>query len=165
MRRNWAGRLRVLVTGLPALLLLCVVALGCASGGGVASRSQQHWREDIGRVTRGTLERGLEKIVLKHALQMNRTEAGGREIYYETQWMTREVLASEQARGVTNARNRIVLTGRQSMQVYRVTWELQNEVTSVSADGWHPDVLPPEVIERFRPIYSDLMLEVRTGIR
>jgi hypothetical protein len=119
----------------------------------------------MGRVTRGTLEQGLEKIVLKHALQMNRTEARGRELHYETVWMTRGVLPSEEAAGVTNARNRIVLTGRQSMQVYRVTWELQNEVTSVSADGWHPDVLPPEVIERFRPIYSDLMLEVRTGIR
>ena len=164
MRRIWAGRLRVLVTGLPVLLLLCVVASGCASGG-VASQSEQHWREDMGRVTRGTLEQGLEKIVLKHALKMNRTEARGRELYYETVWMTRGVLPSEEAAGVTNARNRIVLTGRRSTQVYRVTWELQNEVTSVSADGWHPDVLPPEVIERFRPIYSDLMLEVRTGIR
>ena len=164
MRRVSAERFRVLVTGLPALLLLCAVAVACASGG-VSSQAEQYWREDMGRITRGTLEQGLEKIVLKHALQMNRTEAGGRELYYETQWRTRDVLPSEEAVGVTNARNRIVLTGRQSMQVYRVIWELQNEVTGGSADGWHPSVLPPEVIELFRPIYSDLMLEVRTGIR
>ena len=164
MRRISAGRLRAPVTGLPALLVLCVVASGCASGG-VASQAEQHWREDMGRVTRGTLEQGLEKIVLKHALLMNRTEAGGRELYYETAWTTREVVPTEEAVGVTNARNRIVLTGRQSAQVYRVTWELQNEVTSESVAGWYPSVLPREVIEHFRPIYSDLMLEVRTGIR
>ena len=162
MRRISAGRFRVLVTGLP--VLVWVLASGCASGG-VASASENHWREDVGRVTRGTLERGLEKIVQKHALQINRRESGGRELYYETQWITRGLLPSEEAGGVTNARNRIVLTGRQSLQVYRFTWELQNEVTSVSVSGWHPDTVPPEVIERFRPIYSDLMLEVRTGIR
>lgn len=142
---------------------------GCVTGG-VASQSREVWREDMGRVTRVTLETGLDKIVRKHALQIARTQDSSREIYYETLWMNREVLAEEEARGVTNARNRILLKGRRlestmaGAGVYRITWELENEVTEVGVEGWHPDAVPGQVVEEFRPIYSDLMLEVRTGL-
>ena len=144
-------------------------AAGCATGG-VSSQSREIWREDMGRVTRATLETGLDKIVRKHALQIARTQDSSREIYYETLWMTREVLAEEEARGVTNARNRILLKGRRlestmaGAGVYRITWELENEVTAVGVEGWHPDTVPGAVVEEFRPVYSDLMLEVRTGL-
>ena len=68
------------------------------------------------------------------------------------------------------ARNRILLKGRRlestmgGAGVYRITWEVENEVTSVDVEGWHPDALPGQVVEEFRPVYSDLMLEVRTGL-
>ena len=147
----------------------CGIGWGCATGG-VASQSQEIWREDMGRVTRVTLETGLDRIVRKHALQIARTQDSSRELYYETVWMNREVLADEQAKGVTNARNRILLRGRRlestmgGAGVYRITWELENEVTAVGVEGWHPDIVPGQVVEEFRPIYSDLMLEVRTGL-
>lgn len=151
-----------------AMLVVGFVA-GCATGG-VSSQSREIWREDMGRVTRATLETGLDKVVRKHALQIVRTQDSSREIYYETLWVTREVLAEEEARGVTNARNRILLKGRRlestmgGAGVYRITWEVENEVTSVGVEGWHPDALPGQVVEEFRPVYSDLMLEVRTGL-
>lgn len=150
-------------------VLLMPLVAGCASGG-VSSRAANMWREDMGRVTRVTLETGLDKIVQKHALQIARTQDSSREIYYETIWMGRDVLADEEVRGVTNARNRILLKGRRlestmaGAGVYRITWELENEVTTAGVDGWHPDVVPDQVVEDFRPIYSDLMLEVRTGL-
>ncbi len=149
--------------------LLCVIAAGCATGG-VSSQSANLWREDMGRVTRVTLETGLDKIVRKYALQIARTQDSSREIYYETLWTEREVLADEEARGVTHARNRILVKGRRLEStmandgVYRITWELENEVTSMGAEGWHPDVVPDQVIDDYRDIYSDLMLEVRTGL-
>lgn len=164
-RTGWKSR-RGLALGVMAL---CVLAAGCATGG-VSSQSASLWREDMGRVTRVTLETGLDKIVRKYALQIARTQDSSREIYYETIWTQREVFADEDARGVTHARNRILLKGRRlestmaGAGVYRITWELENEVTSTGADGWHPDVVPDEVIEDYRDIYSDLMLEVRTGL-
>ena len=157
---------RMLVVGVVATSLL---SGGCATGG-VSGRSANLWREDMGRVTRVTLETGLDKIVRKYALQIARTQDSSREIYYETIWTEREVFADEEARGVTHARNRILLKGRRlestmaGAGVYRITWELENEVTSMAAEGWHPDVVPDEVIEDYRNIYSDLMLEVRTGL-
>ncbi len=150
-------------------VLLSALAAGCASGG-VSSRSADQWREDMGRVTRATLEAGLDKIVRKHALQIARMQDSSREFYYETVWTRREVLADEEVRGVTHARNRILVRGHRlestmgGAGVYRITWELQNEVTTAGVEGWHPDVVPDQVIEDFRPIYSDLMLEVRTGL-
>lgn len=166
-----AGSGRRSATGVPAAVavLACGTLWGCATGG-VASQAREIWREDMGRVTRVTLETGLDKIVRKHALQIARTQDSSREIYYETLWINREVLAEEEARGVTNARNRIVLKGRRlestmaGAGVYRITWELENEVTEVGVEGWHPDAVPGQVVEEFRPVYSDLMLEVRTGL-
>ncbi len=153
----------------PAALAIVVLSGACASGG-VSTQMANIWREDMGRVTRATLETGLEKIVSKHALQIARTQEASRELYYETIWMDREVVADEEIRGVTHARNRIVLKGRATSatmaggSVYRITWELENEVSSADAEGWHPDIVPDEVVELFRPVYSDLMLEVRTGL-
>ena len=155
----------------PALgvTLMCVLIAGCATGG-VSSQNANLWRQDLGRVTRVTLETGLDKIVRKYALQIARTQDSTREIFYETIWTEREVLADEEARGVTHARNRILLRGRRlestmgGAGVYRITWELENEVTSMGIEGWHPDVVPEQVIEDYRDIYSDLMLEVRTGL-
>ncbi len=153
----------------PAALAVAVAMGACASGG-VSNRMANIWREDMGRVTQATLETGLDKIVSKHALQIARTQHASREIYYETIWMDREVVADEEIRGITHARNRILLKGRAleatmaGGSVYRITWELENEVTSADAEGWHPDIVPEDVVEKFRPIYSDLRLEVRTGL-
>ena len=46
-----------------------------------------------------------------------------------------------------------------------MTWELANEVTTETNSNWHPDIVPASVIAEFRPIYTDLTLEVRTGVR
>ncbi len=151
---------RMLVAG---GVLLSVLTVGCASGG-VSSQSANHWREDMGRMSSATLNAGLDKIVRKYALQIARRTSSSHEIYYETTWTEREVLAQEQMRGVTHARNRIVLRGRRLMNVYRVTWDLENETVTAGVEGWHPDPVPDEVVEEFRPIYSDLLLEVRTGV-
>ncbi len=153
----------------PIATAVVLLVAACATGG-VSSRSAMIWREDMGRVTRATLDVGLEKIVQKHALPLIRTQESARDIYYETLWIDREVLADEELRGVTHARNRILLKGRRlesemgGQGVYRVTWELENEVAKAGIEGWHPDVVPGEVVEEFRPVYSDLMLEVRTGL-
>lgn len=138
---------------------------GCASGG-VQAYTETLWREDMGRITRGTLEDGLDKMIRKYGLQLNRQEEAARDLYYETVWTTRDILAVEEAQGVNGARNRIVIQGRRlEAGVFRFSWELQNQVTTASTPEWHAHLIPPEVVEEYRPIYSDLMLEVRTGVR
>lgn len=168
---------RVRARRLPAIrrslaALATVAAAGCASGGGGAVRDTV-WREDLGRTTGLTLGEGVAKIAQKHGLRIYRQELGRpRELYFELAWVPRAAVAAEEARGVTNARNRIVVRGRllergmaAGDRYYRVTWEVENEVTSVTATSWHPDVIPEEVVEQFRPVFRDLAMEVRTGIR
>ena len=128
--------------------------------------AQTHWREDMGRMNQSTMASGLDKVVRKYGLQLAREEPSGRELYYETRWIPREILAEEEAGGTTAARNRIVVRGHLvGTGLYRFTWDLENEVTTAVNASWHPERVPPEVIEQFRPIYSDLALETRTGIR
>lgn len=153
-----------------AVGMVLVVSSACATGG-LGSVERTSWREDLGRLTQSTLQAGAQKIFRKHAVRIGRQESTARDLYYESVWEPREVMAAEEVNGVTNARNRIVLRGRRVQSdmggsaVYRITWELQNEVTSSTAPDWHPGVVPTDVMERYRPVYSDLVLETRTGIR
>ena len=153
--------------------LAAIAAAGCAAGGGGAvSMRAGTWSEDLGRMNRTSLEQGVAKIVQKHDLRIDRDEVRPREILYEMAWISRAVHAEEETRGITNARNRIVLRGRLLEQgfsaggeSYRVTWVLQNEVTTAEATGWYPDVIPAGVLEHYRPIFRELSMETRTGVR
>lgn len=152
-----------------ALLVLLGGVSACASTGGGVQSADNFWREDLGRLNTATLEEALGKIVQKHGLQLIQDYQTGRDIRWELNWIPREVVAEEELRGVTNARNRVVIKGVESgigeITLFRMTWELQNEVTSMADSNWHPDVLPEAVKEEFRPVYTDLRLEVRTGVR
>lgn len=146
------------------------IAAGCASGG-VQAYTETLWREDMGRITQGTLEDGLDKMIRKYGLQLGRNEVRGRDLYYELGWRPRELYAEEEAAGVTRARNRIVIRGRRledqfdGSGIFRFSWEVQNEVSTDQTPEWHARAIPGEVVEEYRPIYSDLTLEVRSGVR
>ena len=164
--RPAAGRPRVAGIAL-AVMLLGFIA-GCVSAG-AGPVSRNFWREDLGRLNTATIEVALDKIIQKHALRLEQRYNEGGEVRYELSWIPREVVAEEQLRGVVNARNRILIRGVEigaaNVDNYRMTWELANEVTTQTDSNWHPDIVPASVIEKFRPIYSDLRLEVRTGVR
>ena len=164
------GRPRGLLAWVAAVTVYGWFAAACASGG-VQGYTETLWREDMGRITEGTLEDGLEKMIRKYGLRLDRDEERGRDLYYELGWRLREVLAEEEGAGVTRARNRIVIRGRRlenqfdGSGVFRFTWEVQNEVSTSDTPEWHARAIPAEVVEEYRPIYSDLTLEVRAGVR
>lgn len=163
--RGPGSHARVFAAWLAVATVGGLFASGCASGG-VQAYADTLWREDMGRITRGTLEDGLDKMIRKYALALDRSEEAARDLYYETAWDTRDILAAEELQGVTHARNRIVIHGRRlEAGVFRFNWEVQNQVTTAEIPEWHANAIPPEVVEEYRPIYSDLMLEVRTGVR
>ncbi len=115
----------------------------------------------------------MDKVFRKHSIEMRREQAemGDREIRFESVWKARQVMATEEGAGVTGARSRIVINGSLlDLQsggdgIYRVWWQVENEVTSVANADWHRGPLPDQVREQYRPVLSDLELEVRTGIR
>jgi hypothetical protein len=162
---------RILLAWVAVVTVVGGFGTGCASGG-VSGYTETLWREDMGRITQATLEDGLDKVVVrKYGLLLNRDEVRGRDLYYELAWETRDIFAQEEVAGVTNARNRIVIRGRRleasfdGSGVFRFTWEVENEVTTADTPQWHASLMPAEVVEKYRPIYSDLTLEVRAGVR
>lgn len=104
-------------------------------------------------------------------LRRAQSDPGDRELRYESVWASRQVMATEEGAGVTGARNRIVLLATplevqfSGERLYRVRWEVENEVTSAQNPDWHVGPMATEVRSRFRPVFSDLELELRTGIR
>lgn len=168
--RTTASHPRVVLAWVAAVTVFGGFGAGCASGG-AQGYTETLWREDMGRITQGTMDDGLDKMIRKYALQLNRREVRGRDLYYEFAWQPRDLFAEEETTGITKARNRIVIRGRMleasfdGSGVFRFTWEVENEVTSADTPEWHASVMPSEVVEQYRPIYSDLSLEVRSGVR
>ena len=168
--RTTASHPRIVLAWVAVVAAAGGFGVGCASGG-VQGYTETLWREDMGRITQGTMEDGLDKMIRKYGLQLDRDDERGRDLYYELAWRTREILAEEETAGVTRARNRIVIRGRRledqfdGSGIFRFTWEVQNEVSTSDTPEWHARVIPAQVVEEYRPIYSDLSLEVRSGVR
>ena len=156
------------LTARAAAMVVLFAVSGCVTAGG-GPVSENFWREDLGRLNQATIEQALAKVIQKHGLRLEQRYDQGSQVRWELGWISREVVAEEQLRGITNARNRILVKGVQSgaanIDNYRMTWELANEVTSMANSNWHPDIVPESVIEQFRPVFTDLRLEVRTGVR
>ncbi len=154
---------------LPLGLALCFGLAGCATFGG-SSSANNVFRRDIGAVMVRPLETAREKVFGKHTIPVLREEDTARTIYWESQWLPRDLAPEESAAGVTGARNRVFLRGNYVDErldgsiVVRVRFEVENEVRTAMDPEWHPGAMPSEVEKRFEEIYQDLMLELRAGI-
>jgi len=154
---------------LPLGLVLFFGVAGCATFGGGSSGASV-LRKDIGAVMIGPLATAREKVFGKHTIPVLREEDTARSLYWESQWLPRDLTPEETAAGVTEARNRVFLRGNyvderlDGTVVVRVRYEVENYVRTTMDPEWHPGTMPPAVEERFDGIYTDLMLELRAGI-
>lgn len=162
---------RVLRTrGLLLVALIALMPMGCASGGG-SGDEEAIYRESLGRVLGRTMERAREIIWQKHNIIPERTEYDSTQLFVQSIWLMREAEPPEQALGAIQARNRVTLQGRSiermmdlSDQVYSMRYQVENEVQLESGE-WVRAPMPPQAREFFREVYSDLRLEVNTGVR
>jgi len=152
-------------------LTLALTLSGCASGGGGGSSSGDAlFREDLGRVMLQPLVRAREKIWGKHQIPIYREEDTSRSFLYESRWMPRPVTAEEALGGASGGRNRVFIRGTLAEEyldgtpIFRVRFEVENQIQTQANPDWHPAPMPPEVRERFKRVYDDLALELRTGI-
>lgn len=153
-----------------AVTLTLGLAACASSGGGAGSNSS--FRSDMGRLLAEPVAVARQKVWAKHNIPLYREETAFRSIVYESEWMPREPTPAEAAAGVTDARNRIVLRGRRvegemdvTTGVYRVTFELDNQVVTALNPDWHPAAIPDQVVRDYRRVLSDLELELRSGVR
>lgn len=151
-----------------AALLLALGIMGCSGGGGAGNV----YRSDMGRLLAGPLIAAREKVWTRHQVPLYREEREFQRILFESQWMPRQPTPAEQANGVEQAQNRIVIEGRRLEEgldefgtVYRVTFTLHNQVTTSLNPGWHPTPAPDAVIDRYREVLREMEIELRTGVR
>jgi len=159
------------VSVLRLAIALALASTGCASGGsggGGDDSRDSIYREDVGQVLFQPLEAARMKMWGKHSIPLLRDDHTSRSLMWESEWIRRAPSPSEYA---TAARNRVIMRGRQVGEnldgtgMYRVTFEVENQVQTDGVPDWHPSPFPKEVLDTYRRLYSDLMLEVRTGVR
>jgi hypothetical protein len=129
--------------------------------------------QDMGRVDYTTFAEAMEKIVIrKYRFSLRRREEQFQTLFYQTVWQLRVPSEEEQARGVLDARHRVVIEGRRAggvtpaggSRVYRIVLRVENEVRTRDQRDWHPDSKMDAGVEsEMRRMISDFQLEVRTG--
>lgn len=153
------------------LLVLLVAVGGCASSGGGGSDDASEYQKNLGRLLAGPLQEGMDKILPKHQIAVRRTEFTASTLYWEGEWMSREATAEEREEGVTDARQRLLVTGRRTgydpsgAPLYRVTFVAENEVQTEATSSWHPAPAPAAFHDHWSTVGRDLELEVRAGVR
>lgn len=155
-----------------SLGFLLLTLAGCASSGnGDGDDASDVYRENMGQVVLGPLIEAREKIWQRHSIPLRREESTYRTLYWESEWIPRQPTTEEAAEGVTDARNRVIIEGRRTSVTmdgapsFSVTHRVENQARSAAIPEWHPAPIPESVRTQYRRIYSDLMLEVRAGVR
>ncbi len=152
------------------VLAPCVVILAaCASGGGAGLSSR--YSRDLGRQLVPTLEEARVKVWAKHNWHLYREELTQTRVYWESQWRPFEPPAGAAVTGPTEARMRIVVRGRAMVAEldggvqFRVTFDGEYEVAGGASTDWRPAPVPEEAEDAFDQVFSDMSLEIRTGVR
>lgn len=157
----------LLLSALGTLLLTAA----CAGGGGGAAAS---FRADMGRLLPEPLATTRAKIWAQHQVPLYRETQDANRIVYESEWIPREPTPEERVNGVTAARNQVIIQGRRTEEgmdmsggsaVYRVYFEVKNEVLVEGSQDWVTGAIPRPVVDRYREVLSDMELELRTGVR
>jgi hypothetical protein len=150
--------------------LPCVMILAaCASGGG-GGLSNRYTR-DLGRHLVPTLQEARLRVWSKLNWNLQREQVEFQNVYWESEWRGFNPPEGAAVSGPTDARVRIIIRGRRMVEEldggaqYRVSLDGEYEVSGgVSAD-WRAAPVPDEAEDVFDQMYSELSLEIRTGVR
>lgn len=104
---------------------------------------------DLGEVDGEALDRAVfDVLVEERGFNLARRSRQFASVYYETEWRERDTPEAEEARGVTDARSRILLRGRRTSDgSYRTTLEAESQVRTDSLPSWHSARVGPEFRE------------------
>lgn len=151
---------RIDPTPFAAVLLLCGLS-GCASLSGGAGDATTY-TADLGTVAFADLTRGLEQVVIdRHGYALDQREEQYASLYYSTVWRQIGAGDGELAPGVTGARDRIVIRGRRSDGLYRVTFHGERRIRTEARPAWHRAPIPESFVRQMDEIVDELDGAVR----
>ena len=142
----------------PRLLALLVVA-ACASGGRTSSSAT--FQRDIGIASEPDAIAIAERIIQRYQYEVIRTDPVPN-LRYETDWKKRVPFGDEHALGITEAENRLIITGRLRNTTdlganYDLNLTVENRVRVAGSLDWNEGTASPlfrryadEITEEFR---------------
>jgi hypothetical protein len=154
---------------LVASALVIPILAGCGS----ASLPRDVLRFDVGRGSRGDIERAIPEMLIRHGYAIQQQRDTGSLLYFETAWLNREPFEDEAGLCSLECRTRIIVEARrQGGEIYSVTLRAENTflqqpsmITPIGEQVWNP--LPPT--EKFREhineISTDIGDRIDAGVR
>ncbi len=158
-------QLQRLLVCLPCVMILAACASG--GGGGLSNR----YTRDLGRHLVPTLEEARQKVWTKLNWDLQREQVEYQNVYWESAWRPFTPPAGPAVSGPTDGRVRVIIRGRRMVEEldggaqYRVSLDGEYEVSGGVSSDWRGAPIPEEAEDAFDQVYSELSLEIRTGVR
>lgn len=125
------------------VLLLVVLCAACATLP-VTPVEHAHFR-DLGTVDGEGLDRAVSAVLVEgRGFTLERSNLQFGSVYYETDWKERDPFEAETARGIIDARSRVLIRGRRTSDGrFRSTLEAESQVRTDSMPSWHSEPVGP----------------------
>jgi uncharacterized lipoprotein len=147
---------------LTLILACCLLAGACASA---PRASGGDYVVVVGRSTSTHLKQQLPDIIARHGYRVYRSTESATQLYWETDWLRREVLPSEADAGVLAAMVQLVFDGRERGGVYTLQMRARSRIRTELQPDWVGTPAPPELAEALGRLKLDLEAEFGTGVR
>ena len=163
-------------------LLLSIMAVGCASGGGATGGSGdpadptalsagETFSQDVGLATITDLRRITESIMERYQYEIERFDEGAYTVV-DSYWKDRQLLPDERDAGFVGAQTRLLIRTRlrarattQTLAVHRVTFQAENMLRRTPGGEWEFGILTDDFKDLVENIARQFESEFRAGIR
>lgn len=100
---------------------------------------------DLGTVDGEGLDRAVSAVLVEgRGFSLERSSLQFASLYYETDWKERDPFEAEAARGIIDARSRVLIRGRRTSDGrFRSTLEAESQVRTDSTPSWHSEPVGP----------------------
>lgn len=148
-------------------VIICTMALGCATGNGAKAYSIV--RQAAGEGTLLDVNAKTLRMLDRFQYEIVRTENSGQMAFYQTNWKYRIPFDDERAVGIVQARTRLTIRARPrrvattagSSNLYMVRMEAENMVMFEDSEIWTVTPNTSEYVQYVRTLAKDLENELR----
>lgn len=158
-----------MITAKLQLLLLGIVALypiGCFATGnpGLESLGGASFNDRTGQVTETDLYLRLPRILARYGFFIRSGESASQNLFFETDWRSRQLFPDEQSMGITAARTRLRFLAIWTGKLYSLRMLVDNEIQH--GNGQWIQERPGHDFQAYaRQIANDIRSEIASGIR
>ncbi len=153
----------------PVVLVMAAVVISACGSTNNGSEREYTYRSSLGTTTEMDLQIKVPRYFTRISFTLYRDVITLDGTYFESEWQERNLFDDESEMGISQARNKIVVTSRpltaQATSQQRAFIEIYNQVYLEEEGEWVRNLCSPQTEEYFRVLSRDFREELDSGVR